>query len=467
MKFNHLFYDSEINFKSISRKKIVLSILLGLVSAIIFYCFFYVVRESDRMMSLDFENRPFIMPESSRYLYNLFFAAISMIVGNSIAISFLVSRPQNVFLKRNIKRSRIINDQVFLGPNFIYLFTKIWFLFGAFAWGFMGSEFLDYYFLPSILIVIVLYLESWKTLITVIKKNRWKIQGIHLIAFVFLTFILSRINVIDYKLLDASILSSNPTIDVPSSFYPNDNYHRYYYYDNLVIKMDFVDKNQVGLFNEENEQIEWQDLYRVILDFKESSYNPVGTWVRLRANKNIPIKYIKEFELILLEMNQWRIIYEVANNDESTASYFNDQLEKHISPSLLEAFPRTGKPPRVLGWDLFKDQKFEDTLSVYISEKVQINNLETPLYILSEKLKSHINRSSIIEYIYGENVTFQEYINVLSAHKMATWEIRTTENFDKIDSLIRRNPFSSDEKLSIERNRIIKKYPFRITERFE
>lgn len=466
MKFKHYFYDSHVDFKAISKKKIVLSILLGLISAIIIYSFFYVVRETDRMMTLDFENRPFTITEANRYMYNLFFAAISMLIGNAITISLIVSRPQSIFSKRNNKRTRILNDQAFLGPNFIYWFTKVWFLFGAFAWQLMGSKFLDHYFLPSILIVVVLYLDSWKTMILVIKKNRWKIQLIHLIAFVVLTFVLSRVNIIDYKTMDASMLASNPTIAVPSSVYLKDN-HRRYYYDNLVIKMDFLSKNKVGLFNEANEQIEWSDLSRVILDFKKYSFNSYSTLVRLRANKNIPIKYIKEFELKLLEMNQTRLVYEVVNTDESTANYYNNQIDKHISPSLQEVFSRAGKPPRIPGWDLYKEQKFQDTLSVYISEGIQIDNLEISQSMLSKKLKTHINISSIIEYIYGENVTYQDYINVLSAHKIAVWELRATENYEEIDTQFQKNVYSRDEKLYEERDRIQNKFPFRITERFE
>ncbi|WP_417861123.1 hypothetical protein [Winogradskyella sediminis] len=447
-------------------KRIVLSVIIGLLSAIILYGFYDVLRETDRMLFLDFENRPVIIPESERQLHNLFFAAISMIIGNSIGISYLFSRSQKAFSRRNNKRDRILNDQAFLGATFLHWFTKIWFLFCVFTSQFMGTKFIDTFLWPSILLVIVLYLDTWKTLLTVIKNNRWKIQSIHLIVFVVLTFMLSRINFIDYKSLDASIIASNPTVDVPSSVYLNDNYRRNHY-DNLVIKMDFDSKHHVSLFNEINEQIEWSELYELILDFNEDLYYSSRTLVRLRANRNIPVKYIKEFELQLLEMNQWRLVYEVANNDELTASYYNNELDKRISPSLQDAFPRTGKPPRIPGWDFYKDQKFQDTLSVYISEGIKIDNHEIPLHVLPEKLKSHINESSIIEYIYGDNVTYQDYINVLSAHKTAAWELRATENFDKIDSVIRRNIFSRDKKLYEERDRITKKYPFRITERFE
>ena len=223
MKFNHLFYNSTVNFNSISKKKIVLSILLGLVAALLIYSFFYVLREAIRMLFLDFENRPLIIPETERQFYNLFFAAIAMILGNSMAISFLFSRPQNVFMRRHNIRAKIINDQMFLGPNFIHWFAKIWFLFGLFAAQFMDSAFITNFIAPSILLIVVLYLDSWKTFIRVIKKNRWKIQVAHLITFILLTFILSKIDSVDYKSYDKVMLASNPTINVPLSICKKDN----------------------------------------------------------------------------------------------------------------------------------------------------------------------------------------------------------------------------------------------------
>lgn len=468
MKFNHLFYDSHINFKSISKKKLVLSILLGLVSALIIYSFFYALRETTRMMSLGFDNRPNIISESNRNLYNLFFAAISLIFGNSIAINFLISWPQNIFSRRNIKRGRILNDQTFLGFNFIYWFTKIWILFTAFSVGFMDLPYLDYFLLPSILLIIVLYLESWKTLILVIRKHRWKIQIIHLVIFMLLTFILSRVDIVDYKAIDNSTLRSRPFIDVPSSSYQKDNYDKYYYED-LVFKMDFISDTEVGLFNVANEQIELYDVYSYIKDWNEqmsiqyySRFSP-----KLRANKNIPIKYIKQVELELIDSNQWNIIYEISNDDELTSRFDNNQLRHRISPSLQEELIQIGSPPRVAGWDRYKERKFQDTLRLHISDRIELNKKEVPLNMLSRKLKNHINKSTLIEYIYADNVTYQDYINVLSAHKTAVWKLRATENYDVIDAQYYQNQFNRDEELNKERWRLREKYPIHITERFE
>jgi hypothetical protein len=469
MKFNRIFYDSQVNFKSISKKRIVLSILLGLISAIVLYSFYYVLRETDRMLFLDFEGRPTIISESDRYLYNLFFASISVILGNSVAISYLFSRPQHVFSRRNNKRTRILNDQAFLGPNFIYWFTKVWFLFGIFTSQFMGSEFIPNFMLPTILVVIVLYLDSWKSLILVIKKQRWKIQLVHLFTLVILILVLSKINITDYKSYDENMLALNPTVDVPSSLYQIDD-HPKYYYEDLVFKMNFLSKSEIGLFNSENEQIQLYELYSYINKWEEYVPEELQSKMspKLRANKNIPIKYIKQFELKLLEFSHINIIYEVANKDETTSGFYNRQLKHRISPSLQDEIALISEgPPRIPILGFYKDYKFQDTLRLHVSNKIEIENHEVPLKMLPRALKNYINKSTIIEYVYDDSTTYQDYINVFSVHKTAVWELRVTENYDEIDSQYHRNQFSRDEELNKERSRIKEKYPINITERFE
>ncbi|MDB9720390.1 hypothetical protein OAA67_00785 [Winogradskyella sp.] len=468
MKFNHLFYNSTVNFNSISKKKIVLSILLGLVAALLIYSFFYVFREAIRMLFLDFENRPLIIPETERQFYNLFFAAIAMILGNSMAISFLFSRPQNVFMRRHNIRAKIINDQMFLGPNFIHWFAKIWFLFGLFAAQFMDSAFITNFIAPSILLIVVLYLDSWKTFIRVIKKNRWKIQVAHLITFILLTFILSKIDSVDYKSYDKVMLASNPTINVPLSLYKKDNYNLNYY-GNVVFKMKFSSNTNVDLLNLSNNKIEFYEIHNIIEDWKkEVFYSDYSKFlIKLRANKNILIRHIKEFELELFNDNHYKIIYEVANDDKTTSRFSNNQIKYTISPSLQEALPQKGRPPRVPGWDLYKEHRFKDTLSLHISDNIKIDGREIPLQTLSKKLKRHINKSTVIEYVYADSVTYQDYINVLSAHKIAVWELRATENYEAINEQYYKNQFTRDEELNKERWRIREKYPIHITERFE
>lgn len=421
------------------------------------------------MMTLDMENRPILISEHRRNFQNLFFASISLIFGNSITISFLVNKPNSVLNRRNIKRQRILNDQVFLGFNFIYVFGKIGFLLGVFSFLTFGFQYVESLVIPALLLIIVLYLESWKTLVQVIKKNRFKIQILHLIVFLILTIVLSKVNVFDYKTFDETMLIKNPSIDVPESFFKEKR--RSYFYDDIIFKMDFISKEEIGLFTVGNKRIELNQINDFINEYYSwiPEYDRLRLKPTLRANKNIPIRKIKEFELELFKSGFSVIIYEVSNDDKSTSKFYNNQLQKTIVPisseDLNETKPMYPLPPTV--WDFIENNEELKFLRLNISEVVTSNGVEIKISSLGEKLKKYINQSTIIEYVYFENTTLQDYINVLSAHKTAVWEIRSTEDFDKIDSLIRQNRFSRDKKLYDERNRLIRKYPFRATERFE
>ncbi|WP_045469075.1 hypothetical protein [Winogradskyella sp. PG-2] len=143
-------------------------------------------------------------------------------------------------------------------------------------------------------------------------------------------------------------------------------------------------------------------------------------------------------------------------------------MRHRISSSLQHEFPvLEGEPPRIPIWDFKKNLKIQDTLRLKVSNRIEIENKMVPLNKLSKVLKGHINESSVIEYIYDDNVTYQDYINVLSAHKMAVWELRGAEVYSEIVESIYRNQFSRDEELNKERDRLRERYPFRITERFE
>lgn len=164
MKLRRLFYDSSVNFRNISISKVVFATVIGICSSIVIYSFFYVLRESFRVMSIWFDYVPQILSEENRSYYNLFFAGLSVVLGNSIALNFVFSKPQKITHTFNSKRKRLLNDNIFLSFNFSYWFAKIGLVFGVFSMCCMDFEFLPYFKNLSFLLLAVLYLESHKSL---------------------------------------------------------------------------------------------------------------------------------------------------------------------------------------------------------------------------------------------------------------------------------------------------------------
>lgn len=252
MRFNRRFERQGFKNKAFTPKFILGAIFMWVIITLIIYSFFYVLRETERMFFLDLENRPYLIPDGDRRLYNLFFSAISAILGSSIVLSFLFSKPQNLISNRFTKRLRIINDQIFLNLNFIHWFAKVWFLFGTFSHFLLGPDFLSTFWLISVMLIIVLYLDSWKTIRSLLRSSRWKIQLIHFFGFVIITVGVASVEIIDYKSIDERAYRLHPTIHVPESLFA-DNRNGNYWDNSFLFKMYEGDNsNKVELYTGNN-----------------------------------------------------------------------------------------------------------------------------------------------------------------------------------------------------------------------
>ena len=229
MKLRRRFYDSVFKFGSISRRRYVVSILIGLISAFLIYSGMYLIREVFRNLTFGFGYLPNILSDSERFIFNWFLAALSLIFGNSIAISLLFSGIQGGFGTRNIKKRRVVSDQTGLNTFFLFWFTKVCLAISFFSMGFTDFNFIPSFTLFLILLILVLYLETWKTLITVIRKKKHYKMLTHFIVFIVFSFSLSQIELIDYKKINERQLRFRPLIDLPKS-----NFENVVYYDNYL-----------------------------------------------------------------------------------------------------------------------------------------------------------------------------------------------------------------------------------------
>ncbi len=424
MRFKRRFYDSSISLKNISKEYLVLSVITGLASAFTIYGFFYVIRESFRIMSFGFDHLPNIISEYNRNLYNIFFAGLSVIFANSIIISLLLSKQQRVMSRLNPKRKRILSDQIFLNFNFSYWFAKISLVFGMFSMGFMDFDFLSYIWI-SYLLLFVLFLESWKGLSVIFTKNRFKIQFIHLIILVLLTLGLSRLDFINYKQIDELSIKSNPIYGLPHSNFYNDSSNRFY--SKLSFKIDLDDNNQLKFFV----YGKWaflKDVQSIINEERASMRQELASFLKVRiiANKDIELKYIKILEAELYSISQQRIIYDVYNDDLLTARFENRGIEHKISPFVLDFKQDTYTSSIPLPPLPFSEENkiFENVLKIEIGETVKVDGITVPKNMLIRKFKNYINENTAFKYLYNEDSNYQNYITVLSSHYDAVYKLR-------------------------------------------
>ncbi|UTW66073.1 hypothetical protein KFE94_15665 [bacterium SCSIO 12643] len=154
------------------------------------------------------------LSDSEAKFYNLFYALISLILGQNVCFTIWFDRPKRFFQFKNIRRKSIVHDQRGLIWYFILWFSKLGFLYAAFfGLTAVGGHYIislyDQYYLMFILIVFVLYFNSWNTLIRSLGKWKRKWLLTSLIAICTIAIGLAWIPIIDSKKVESSVLEKN------------------------------------------------------------------------------------------------------------------------------------------------------------------------------------------------------------------------------------------------------------------
>lgn len=459
MKFRRYFFDSSINFAEISKVKVVIGIIIGLVSTLTIYSFFYLFRESLKAVSFVASSSylPVILSDSARSFQNLFFAGLSVVLANSFVVLYLFSRPNSLLNRKNLKRNRVFNDQTFTSFNFFYLLFKVCFLLG-FMWTccfeFTLSRSFEFF---AFLLVFVLYLESWKNLSLILKKNRLKIQFLHFILLLGLTFLVSKIEVVDYKIIDAVILESNPIYNLPhSNFYNVKNDNRFYDFN---LKLELNQNNQL--------RIKYYDKFIHLEDIKKTIYIERASMreelvpylrVRLLADKDLELKYIKMVEAQLFAANQFRIIYGVYNDDILSSRFESRGLKYRIVRPVYDFRISNSTPVSPVSPISLKEYLFKDTLRISINDKIKVNGSEVSKNILTDKFKNYVNAETLFLYEISNKTKYQDYITVLSSHIKSAYELRELEK-----TVFNENDYY--EQYKKEQFELIERYPIYLIER--
>ncbi len=446
MKFKRRFYDTEVNFKGVSKQRLVLSILVGICSAFAIYSGFYVLRETFRVMSF---GAPNIVSEANRDFYNLFFASLSVILGNSIAIAFLLSSPQSILSRRNIKRHSIINDQVALNGTFMFWFGKIGLVLGVLSTNYLDFPYLPYFQIPFILLIGVMYLETWKTLLIVLGKRKYKWFAIHFVSLAILAFGLSKINVVDYKSMDESALNEYSNYEFPVSlFYDNERDYYGRYEVNFTLTSD--SNGDLLIINGDGKRIYLNQVGSDVSKYKnyvrEDAISKLT--VVLFADKDIELKHIKYFEAELFIYNQLKIRYLIHNPNTVNQRFVNRSFERSLLPFTLDFMKATDiplPPPPPHLWTEF-EAVYTDTVRVDVGNKVKFDEAFVTNNLLISRFEELINADTGFEYYFSKNATYQDYITVLSAHFKAANNVRQDNASKGFDISKDRYRFTEEQK---------------------
>ena len=419
------FLHNNGKFPAIKRKNIVFSIVLGIFYAFVFYSFLYLSREIIRLFSVTDKYDIWVLSDKEVNFYNLFFAFLSLIFAQSICFAQWFGKPRRVFEKVTIQKSAIINDQRFLNNFFFSWFSRLATLYALFigiapAAGFYVFSFYPKYNFMFVLILIVLFLQTWVTILRIYKRKTLKWMLYSAVIISALAFMFSRINLVDYKSINKIVLEKNIAhkYNLELAEVRTFDYSEVYSEDIYIVKQQSDTGSPLIIFN--NNELSFNEMEQFLPNYIKSENYFFDC--PLYIDKSIKMSYIKRIKEIMENSGLDRVVYAVIPEDRE----FDKRYYTH----------------RYFEWSLIDKKEQENTdlkehelLTVsYENNRLQLNNVDCPAKDFYSKVKQQIEEHSnyfVIFYVTDE-MAFSDYIFVLSEFKRAVETLRNDHSIKKI-----------------------------------
>lgn len=455
---------SILNKRAVIGFFISFGISIGLYSLLSFLRFIVILLQSNI-----YNNGHIHISNDDLYWQNFCFALISFVFGHSIFLLSIFTKPLK-FTFSNLKRRSILNNQVFLGFNFYYLFFKVFFLILFIVASEVFFLFSDNYFL-FYLFAIVLYLESWKTILLVFKKKAYKPLFINAILIILLSFIIAFTSIFNMKKLYNVLSEINPKIDLPVVNYKFLNHSNTIRWKVNVIKINTIDHQNTYILNETIHS-NFQDLYTNLNNEKQLQRHFYPSNFLIFAPSKIKMTEINKIRFMVFDLqNSFNFYFVTANTLEnkdelralSKRDFFSEQkIIKFLKDNDLPADrpPPPPPPPFLSNIEISENKKIRLQIEggdYFINEnRIDKNHLE-------EAFEKHIIKQNSIHFIYSEEeTTYQEFLTAYSAYRKAIYNLRGAAQ--KVELMIENFRDLNREAYEADQNRVITMYPIRYLE---
>lgn len=404
-----------------------------------------------------------ILTDKEVDFYNLIFAFISVIIGQSVVFSFWVDRPKNIFEKRNYRKTTILNDQRALNWYFLSWFSKLAIVFGlmfglTFRGGFyVFSLYPDYNYI-FILIVIVLFLQTWNTISLTYKRKGQKWMLISGVFITIVAFGFSKINLIDYKTINQNYLQKNIFYNYSLELSETNSYERIF--RRSLIENLYIVETKTQLTNSEpvividNEKINIEKLHEKIAEWQSmrSEYDIPRMVYRLHIHKSIKMDFVNQVKNELSKSGVSNIAFAVVpTNREYDKKYYQDCS----FPMILPNWNTDWLNIKAIYKDLNEIQniiEIKQTASDYLinDSLVQQNQIKTFIKSLVQQ-----NSDFVIKFYVNDNIEFFDYLKVLTSTKEVVNDLRNEYSVGKYSKQYDLLDYE-------EETEVRQKFPFRI-----
>lgn len=434
MTLNKHFLEKKPKFIEISRFRLVLGIILGLLYSFAFYSLLYIIREVFRLVSVTEDYDMWVLTDKEVNFYNLFFAFLSVVIAQSVCFTYWFDRPRNVFCRMNHIKSTIVHDQRALSWYFLSWFSKLAVLFGIwFGICYRGGHYTfsiypDYKHI-FVLVIIILFFQTWNKIIRTFKRKSYKWLMVSLLVVSSLSWGMSRINLVDYKAVNEVYLRKNIqynyNLELPESVY----FERLQKLS-LLVKIYVVKgkNNSEPIIVADSEEVTFEKLHEKIKYWQSarSEFSIANMTYHLHIDKGIKMRFINKLKDKLIEFGARNISFAVVPlNPEYDLRYY-------YAESYMFALP-----VRYPNYDVDRTKnKVNKKKLGALKNVIEIRYQESGKYFIKGdvvelgNLKSHIKRlikrdsNNIIKISAGGDSEFAEYVMILSIVKKGIAELR-------------------------------------------
>lgn len=292
----------------------IVSVLLSLF----LYQFFILGRDLLRVLTFSDHFNYLEFSKNELLFYNLFYAFLALIIGQSFFLKIIFDTNKKIGEKRiQFKRKKIVHNQ-----NIWIWFFLLWIFRFATMYSFLNMvgfgqkinyapvfyeyfNFYEEYPYLFVLIILVLFLQSWQGLGVTI-RNYFKYLVGSFILISILAFSFSKINIWDVEKYFKEKHSQNP--------YIKGNIHlpKVSFTESLSLrhkkKEFFITKDlKISYNNKELDSIEF--LMNILEKDKYPQYSVFKPFVQLNVDENVPLKKVYDIEKIIYANSDYEIAF--------------------------------------------------------------------------------------------------------------------------------------------------------------
>lgn len=435
------FNSSTFAVNSISKFRIIVGLVMGLGYSFIFYAFQFILRETIRVLSVSDAYEIWILTDQEVTFYNWFFAAVAVLVGQSICLTYWYSKPHKFGNKRRFSRASIINNQQFLLSNFLMWCLKLGFLYGLFFGMTWPNSHRAFSLYPKysicffVLLILLLFFQSWNSIRLKIKGKTYQWMLISFFSLGGLSYGISSVHIVDFRAFEKKMLKQNMEytynlqVPVEKEFYVNDycsisgdNY--YLVRDTADVIKTLLKQDRITPFSDSEQKILIKSGRLLAHDLR---YNH-DIIPALYIDRRIPMQVVIQLFQLFNDEDYWQLGLAVKDSEKT--------IENRVLPYRFLIV----KPGFITNLDAYETMlsntaSISNKIDVYQDEagKYKFNNTDISNNIIAEMLfRSFMNEPDFyIHYHCDDQLNYEDYIHFRLSCNRAALRLRNVEAWDK------------------------------------